>query len=151
MSLLLYASFWVIPRRQNFIRRRFITLFHRHRQVGMNKPECSETSAHKILAPGNYPEESIQHSEHGESLLQCSPRQIVGARRFQLHRCISCACNWSLKKGKAVPLQAWSGPEGCRKLRFPDYMTTAQDGVKVVSLTHRTPSPPGNTPGTHFC
>ena len=31
-------------------------------------------------------------------------------------------------KGKAVPLQAWSGPEGSRKLRFPDYMTTAQDG-----------------------
>ena len=40
-------------------------------------------------------------------------------------------------KGKAVPLQAWSGPEGSRKLRFPDYMTTAQDGGKVVSLTHR--------------
>jgi hypothetical protein len=25
-----------------------------------------------------------------------------------------------LGKGKAVPLQAWSGPEGSRKLRFPD-------------------------------
>jgi len=24
-------------------------------------------------------------------------------------------------KGKAVPLQAWSGPEGSRKLRFPDH------------------------------
>ena len=42
-------------------------------------------------------------------------------------------------KGKAVPLQAWSGPEGSRKLRFPDYMTTAQDGGKLVSLTHRPP------------
>jgi hypothetical protein len=31
---------------------------------------------------------------------------------------------------KAVPLQAWSGPEGSRKLRFPDFMTTAQDGGK---------------------
>jgi hypothetical protein len=30
--------------------------------------ECSETSAYKIQAPGNYPEESIQLSEHGESL-----------------------------------------------------------------------------------
>jgi hypothetical protein len=38
------------------------------------------------------------------------------------------------KKGKAVPLQAWSSPEGSRKLRFPDYMTTAKDGGKVVSL-----------------
>jgi hypothetical protein len=53
-------------------------------------------------------------------------------------------------KGKAVPLQAWSGPEGSRKLRFPDFMTTAQDGGKV-SLTHRLPLPLGNTPGTHFC
>ena len=51
----------------------------------------------------------------------------------------------------AVPLQAWSGPEGSRKLRFPDYMTTAQDGGKVVSLTHRPPLLPGNAPGTHFC
>ena len=54
-------------------------------------------------------------------------------------------------KGKAVPLQAWSGPEGCRELRFPDFVTTAQDGDKVVSLMHRPPLPPGNTPGTHFC
>ena len=54
-------------------------------------------------------------------------------------------------KVKAVPLQAWSGPEGSRKLRFPDYMTTAQEGGKVVSLTHRPQLPPGNSPGTHFC
>ena len=51
----------------------------------------------------------------------------------------------------AVPLQAWSGPEGFRKLSFPGFMTTAQRGGKVVSLTHRPPLPPGNTPGTHFC
>jgi len=54
-------------------------------------------------------------------------------------------------KGKAVPLQASSGPEGSRKLRFPDYMTKAQDGGKVVSPTHQPLLPPGNTPGTHFC
>ena len=54
-------------------------------------------------------------------------------------------------KGKAVPLQAWSGLGGSRKLRFPGFMTTAQDGGKVVSLTHRPPLPPGNTPGNHLC
>jgi len=54
-------------------------------------------------------------------------------------------------KVKSVPLQAWSGPEGSWKLRFPDFMTTAQDGGKVVSLTHWPPLPPGNAPGTHFC
>jgi hypothetical protein len=58
---------------------------------------------------------------------------------------------FSKGKGKAVPLQAWSGPEGSRKLRFLDFMTTANDGGKVVSLTHRPPLPPRNTPGTHFC
>jgi hypothetical protein len=50
-----------------------------------------------------------------------------------------------------VVKQAWSGPEGSRKLRFPDFLTTAEDGGKVVSLTHRPPLPPENTPGTHFC
>jgi len=54
-------------------------------------------------------------------------------------------------KGKTLPLQAWSGPEGSRKLRFPDFMTTAQDGGKVIGLTQRPPLPPGNAPGTHFC
>ena len=53
--------------------------------------------------------------------------------------------------GKAVPLQAWIGTKSSRKLRFPDFMTTAQDGGRVVSLTHRPPLPPGNTPGTDFC
>jgi hypothetical protein len=34
----------------------------------MEQTGCSETAAHKIQTPGNYPEENIQHSEHGESL-----------------------------------------------------------------------------------
>jgi len=44
-------------------------------------------------------------------------------------------------KGKAVPLQVWSGSEGSRKLMLPDFMKTAQNGGKVVSLTHRPPLP----------
>jgi len=55
------------------------------------------------------------------------------------------------QKGKAVPLQAWSDPECSRKLRFPDFMSAAHDGGKVVSFTYRPPLPPGNAPGTHFC
>jgi len=54
-------------------------------------------------------------------------------------------------EGKVVPLQARRYPEGFRKFRSPDFMITAQDGGKVVSLTHRPLLPPGNTPGTHFC
>jgi len=54
-------------------------------------------------------------------------------------------------KGIAFPLQACSGPQGSRKLRFPDFVTTAQDDGTVVTLTHRPPLTPGNSPGTHFC
>ena len=31
-------------------------------------------------------------------------------------------------KGKAVPLHAWSGPEGSRKLRFPDFLSALCTG-----------------------
>jgi hypothetical protein len=27
------------------------------------------------------------------------------------------------KKGKAIPLHAWRGPEGSRRLRLPDFKT----------------------------
>ena len=37
-------------------------------------------------------------------------------------------------KGKAVPLRVWSGSEGSRNLRFPDFMTTAQDGGRLSAL-----------------
>jgi len=28
-----------------------------------------------------------------------------------------------LQKAKAIPLQAWTGPEGSRRLRLPDFKT----------------------------
>ena len=63
------------------------TLFHLHRQVDvsrmysthiylsmkMEQTEFSETLAYKIQTPGNYLKESIQHTEHGESL-KSSPK-----------------------------------------------------------------------------
>ena len=60
--------------------------------------------------------------------------------------CWSC----SLLKGKAVPLQAWTGPEDSWKLRLPDFVTTAQDGGWLSALRTGRFLPPGNTPGTHF-
>jgi hypothetical protein len=42
----------------------------------MKTEQCSETSAHKIQTPGNYPEESIQHSERGESLKSRNSRLL---------------------------------------------------------------------------
>ena len=47
---------------------------------------------------------------------------------------VSAICYWNEGKGKAVPLQAWIGPEGSRRLRFPDFVTTAQDGGRLSAL-----------------
>ena len=70
-----------------------------------------------------------------------SSRRTSFSAQILIHYFIARAFYWC-KQGKAVPLQAWSGPEVSRKARFPDFMTTAQDGGKVVSLTHRPPLPP---------
>ena len=41
---------------------------------------------------------------------------------------------YTLKCKKALPLQAWIGPEGSRKLRFPDFVPTAQDCGRLSAL-----------------
>jgi len=53
----------------------------------------------------------IEFPEKSEHFYKCTQKS-----EFLKPRC---------KKGKTVPLQAWSGPEGSRKLRFPHFMTTA--------------------------
>ena len=60
-------------------------------------------------------------------------QEVTGDKSQGPNRMCKQLCN----KGKSVPLHAWSGPEGSRKLRFPDFITTAQYGGKVVSLRHR--------------
>jgi hypothetical protein len=47
------------------------------------------------------------------------------------------AFTFSIKIGKAIPLQAWTGLKGSRKLRFPDFKTRVQfsDPYKNVGKT----------------
>ena len=45
-----------------------------------------------------------------------------------------CYIHCSRDKGKAVPLQAWSGLEGSRKLRFPDFMTRQRMVLRLSAL-----------------
>jgi len=47
---------------------------------------------------------------------------------------VSCSRENGKCKGKAVPLQAGTGPEGSMKLRLPDFMITAQDGGRLSAL-----------------
>ena len=54
-------------------------------------------------------------------------------------------------EGKAIPLQAWTGPEGSMEVEAPRFQDHRH--MKVVSLSAlRTDRfyPPENTPGTHF-
>jgi hypothetical protein len=44
--------------------------------------------------------------------------------------------------------QVWTGPEGFRRLRLQDFRTSAHEGGKVVSPTHRSPLPPVTILGT---
>jgi len=95
----------------------FCGLIHmtgRDRSVGM-------TSRYGLDCPGFEPRWAQQ--------IFCSsgtPKPILGAQP-----------SFSTKgkvKGKSVPLQAWTGPEGSRKLSFPDFVTTAQDGGRLSFL-----------------
>jgi len=47
-----------------------------------------------------------------------------------------CLLNWIRVNftPKAVLLQAQRDPEGSKKLRFPDFVTTAQDGGRLSAL-----------------
>ena len=54
----------------------------------METTECSETLAYRIQTPGNYPEESIQHSERGGSLKSttlCFLHLLISADAIRAH------------------------------------------------------------------
>jgi len=46
-----------------------LVILHTYLPMQMEQTECSETSAYKTQMLGNYPEESIQLSEDGKSLI----------------------------------------------------------------------------------
>jgi hypothetical protein len=54
-----------------------------------------------------------------------------------------------ISKGKAIPLQAWTDPEGSRRLRLPDFKTI--EVARLSALRTGLLYPPGNIHGTHFC
>jgi len=92
---MLYAFFWVIPRRLKFICRRFgaLCLFHIHSVFYTHLPayedgtECSETPAFKFQTPGNHPKESIQQTRNStcEYGLNLTGSKYEAARGFCEH------------------------------------------------------------------
>ena len=114
--LMLYAFFWVITRRLEFICRRFGTLCsifigYSHLPAYEDGTECSETSAYKLQTPGYYPKESIQHTEHGEAwnqeLRSCLTSALDGDE--WLTSCSSCFTPPGKSPG-AHWIGGWLGP-----------------------------------------
>ena len=69
------------------------------------------------------------------------PQNILISNSCESHINYTYVCMYVCIYRYSSPLQAWSGPEGSRSLRFPDFMTTAQDGGKVISLAYWPPLP----------
>ena len=48
---------------------------------------------------------------------------FLGTHTFSAQACTAILKLELKKKGKAIPLQAWTGPQGSRRLRLPDFKT----------------------------
>ena len=57
---------------------------------------------------------------------------------------------WKCVAGKAAPVTGLDRPRGFQEVKVPRFRDSGTGWWQVVSLTHRPPLPPGNTPGTHF-
>jgi len=129
-----------------FSLKHFSEIFHILRIIQREIITYVQTSSCTGVLTRPYPDQDLKKrgSMSGTWAISTTSSRELSSSSF------SCKARQGKGKGNAVPLQAWSGPKGSRKLRFPDFMTTAQDGGKFSSLTHRPPLPPRKAPGTHF-
>ena len=56
-----------------------------------------------------------------------------------------------LSRRKSSPIIGLDRPRGFQEVKAPRFRDNSTGWWQVVSLTHRPPLTPGNTPGTHFC
>jgi len=99
-------------------------------------------TTHPLLVPRSWKSRAILYPASGPQLA-CNGTTLQFIYIY-IYIYTSIYIHIYIYKGKIITLQAWSGKEDSRKLRFLDYITTAQDGGKFVSPTHRPPLPPGN-------
>jgi hypothetical protein len=48
---------------------------------------------------------------------------LLYVSKFKSRNCAEDALGKQYKKGKAIPLQAWTGPDRSRRFRLPDFKT----------------------------
>ena len=109
------------------------------------------------MLPGSIPVNIIIINDNNNTdKIWITAKIIKKLTQIRMRQQVHGQCSWPQCDGRDIKIKQPNyrrgvAPEGSRKLRFPDFMTTPRDGSKVVSLTHRPPLPPGNTSGTHFC
>jgi len=59
----------------------------------------------------------------GFHLLPYPSRPALSPPILLHHGYWGCSLGGGSDQGKAIPLQAWTGPEGSRRLRIPDFKT----------------------------
>jgi len=74
-----------------------------------------------------FPTKIIEQLTSAHSMQLVDPENIHFLQQFRANRTdctfLAFACCGTVSKGKAILLQAWRGPEGFRRLRFPDFKT----------------------------
>jgi len=80
----------------------------------------------------------------------CHLVALLGAHHILHISRIRVKVGHGLVKGKAIPLQALTGPEGSRRLRLPYFKTIGTWMVGLSALRNGRLYPPGNIPGTRF-
>jgi len=90
---------------------------------------------------------NVPHSSHDVTFEEICCHLITAIVLRRVNMKVKLPEGWT----EINPITGPRCPKGSRKLRFPDYVTMAQDGFKVSALRTGRFLPPGNIPGTHFC
>ena len=66
---------------------------------------------------------SIVRQFHSDEVNNCPMKRVITYNHVNVPLCSALYSHFSSSKSKAIPLQAWTGPEGSRKLTFSDFKT----------------------------
>ena len=101
-------------------------LDHLLTRSGLTYPEVSSKVCHdsfcqlgNSVACSTCFEQYIRSSSGPSNLLL----EYLNSSWYILYMLHSTMDKFWCSKGKAIPLRAWTGPEGCRRLRLPDFKT----------------------------
>ena len=110
--------------------------------------KCVVFHAYLLFLSKPYHVTFTEGSTHQPTLANCTPWQYQPNHILCLTVTDISEQIWT----STIPLQAWSDPEGSRKLRLPQFQDNRHTRVASLSaLCTGHLYPPGDIPDTHFC